>query len=70
MQQAGLSSLGATQDNYSYQPGIISLKWAWWQTFVIHLVENGCTPGNFVPYLEYDKAQDTAFKVGDMYGIR
>jgi hypothetical protein len=39
-----------------------------WQTFLIHIVEFGCTPGDFIPYLEYAKAQGADFKVWDMYG--
>lgn len=39
-----------------------------WQTFLIHIVEAGCTPGDFIPYLEYAKAQGADFKVWDMYG--
>lgn len=39
-----------------------------WQTFLIHIVEFGCTPGDCIPYLEYAKAQGADFKVWDMYG--
>jgi len=39
-----------------------------WQTFLIHIVEFGSTPGNHIPYLEYAKAQNANFKIWDMYG--
>jgi hypothetical protein len=39
-----------------------------WQTFLIHIVEYGSTPGDHIPYFEYAKANNADFKVWDMYG--
>jgi|688.fasta_scaffold141417_3 hypothetical protein len=43
-------------------------KPAEWQTFLIHIVEFGSTPGNHIPYFEYAKANNADFKIWDMYG--
>ena len=39
-----------------------------WQTFLIHIVEEGGPPGDHIPYFEYAKAKNADFKVWDMYG--
>jgi hypothetical protein len=61
---------GGTKCNkqYKWEPYNMGSKPAEWQTFLIHIVEYGCTPGDCIPYLEYAKAQGADFKVWDMYG--
>jgi hypothetical protein len=61
---------GGTKCNkqYEWDSSASVGKPADWQTFLIHIVEFGCTPGAHIPYLEYAKAQGADFKVWDMYG--
>jgi hypothetical protein len=56
------------QKEYKWAGSQLGDKPAEWQTFLIHIVESGSTPGNHIPYLEYAKAQGADFEVWDMFG--
>ncbi len=56
------------QAQYKWNARNVDGKPQEWQTFLIHIVERGCTPGNHIPYFEYAKAQNANFRIWDMYG--